>query len=92
MTSDDRISAVQGILNDYVRSPSLRHLRDPHSLLRVATDIVKRLDRQNGVWQKWQGERETLLKSAVGCWVPIEPLRDYLNSNRCSSPTLAAAA
>lgn len=80
MVSDERISAIRAILSEYVRSPSLRHLRDPHSLLRVATDIVKRLDRQNGVWQKWQGERETLLKAAVGCWVPIEPLRDYLNS------------
>ncbi len=62
-----------------MRSPSLRHLRDPHSLMRVARDIVKRLDRQNGVWQKWEGEREPLLKSAVGCWVPIEAMREYLN-------------
>jgi len=80
MVSDDRILVVRGILSEYVRSPSIRHLRDPHSLLRVATDIVNRLDRQNGVWQKWQGEREALLKAAVGCWVPIEALRDYLNS------------
>lgn len=80
MVSDDRISAVRAILSEFVRSPSLRHIRDPHSLLRVATDIVKQLDRQGGLWQKWQGERESLLKAAVGCWVPIEALRDYLNT------------
>ena len=80
MVNDDRVTAVQAILSEYVRSPSLRHLRDPHSLLRVATDIVRQLDRRSGVWQKWDGEREPLLKAAVGCWVPIEPLRDYLNS------------
>lgn len=79
MISDDPISAVQGILSDYVRSPSLRHLRDPHSLYRVAREIVKCLDRQTKVWRKWDGDREALLKSSLGCWVPIEALRDYLN-------------
>ncbi|MEY9583329.1 hypothetical protein [Sinorhizobium fredii] len=79
MIDDDRVWAVQAILSDYVKSPSLRHLRDPHSLMKVAKDIVKRLDRGNGLWQKWEGEREALLKSAVGCWIPIEALREYLN-------------
>lgn len=79
MTNDDRVSVVRAILGEYVKSPSLRHLRDPHSLTRVATDIVKRLDRQSRTWQKWEGERETLLKSAVGCWIPVQDLRDYLN-------------
>jgi hypothetical protein len=88
MVSDDRVSAVKAILSDYLRSPSLRHLRDPYSLVRVATEIVKRLDRQNGLWQKWEGEREALLKSAVGCWIPVEALRDYLNSLPGSSLTL----
>lgn len=79
MTDDGRIRAVQAILSEYVRSPSLRHLRDPHSLLQVARDIVKCLDREHGIWQKWTAEREALLKSAVGCWIPIEALREYLN-------------
>ncbi|MEZ0000953.1 hypothetical protein [Sinorhizobium fredii] len=86
MINDDRIWAIQAILSDYVKSPSLRHLRDPHSLMKVAKDIVKRLDHHAGVWQKWEGEREALLKSAVGCWIPIETLRDYLN--RLPGPSL----
>lgn len=79
MTNDDRIWAVKGILDDFMKSPSLRHLRDPHSLMNVAKVIVKRLDRQSGLWQKWEGEREALLKSALGCWIPTEDLREYLN-------------
>ena len=79
MMADDRVSAVQAILSEFVRSPSLRHLRDSHSLNRVAREIVKCLDRQTKVWQKWEGEREALLKSSLGCWIPIEALREYLN-------------
>lgn len=79
MIADDRIRAVQVVLSEYVRSPSLRHLRDPHSLLRVAKDIVKCLDREHRIWQKWTAEREALLKSTVGCWIPIETLREFLN-------------
>lgn len=92
MIDDDRVWAVQAILSDYVKSPSLRHLRDTHSLTKVAKDIVKRLDRQNALWQKWEGEREALLKSAVGCWIPIEALRDYLNSMPGQSLTMTDVA
>lgn len=30
-------------------SPSLRHIRDPHSLMKLAQAIVKRLDRQGSI-------------------------------------------
>jgi len=79
MIDDDRVWEVRRILDDYLKSPSLKHIRDPHSVLCVAKAIVKRLDRRNGVWQKWEGEREALLKAAVGCWIPVVDLRDYLN-------------
>jgi hypothetical protein len=80
MSNDERIWAVKELLFDYVRSPSLRHIRDPHSLSRLAQEIVKRIDRGNSIWRKWDGQREVLVKSAVGCWIPIEDLRDFLNS------------
>jgi hypothetical protein len=76
---DDRVWAVKQILFDYLKSPSLRHMRDPHSVGRLAQEIVKRLDRGNTIWRKWDSQRETLLKSATACWVPVEDLRDYLN-------------
>lgn len=79
MNDDERIWAVKELLFDYVKSPSLRHIRDPHSVVKLAQDIVRRIDRGNSSWRKWDGQREVLLKSAVGCWIPIEDMRDFLN-------------
>ncbi|WP_244425994.1 hypothetical protein [Sinorhizobium fredii] len=79
MKNDDRVSAVREILFEYVKSPSLRHIRDPHSIIRLAQEIVRSIDRGDSVWRKWDGQRETLLKSAVGCWIPFEDLRNFLN-------------
>lgn len=79
MREDERIWTVQELLFDYVRSPSLRHIRDPHSLSRLAREIVKRIDQGNSIWRKWDAQREVLLKSAVPCWIPIEDLRNFLN-------------
>lgn len=86
MKEDERIWAVKELLFDYVKSPSLRHIRDPHSVSKLAQEIVRRIDRGNSIWQKWDGQRELLLKSAVGCWTPIEDIRDFLN--RMPGPSL----
>jgi len=79
MREDERIWAVKELLFDYVKSPSLRHIRDPHSLIKLAQEIVRRIDRGNAIWKKWDGQREVLLKSAIGCWIPVEDMRDFLN-------------
>ncbi len=79
MNEDERIWAIKELLFDYVRNPSLRHIRDSHSVNRLARDIITRIDRGNSIWKKWDGQREVLLKSAVGCWIPIEDLREVLN-------------
>ncbi len=86
MKEDERIWAVKDALFDYVKSPSLRHIRDPHSIIKLAQEIVRRIDRGSSVWKKWDGQREVLLKSTVGCWVPIEDLREFLN--RLPGPAL----
>jgi hypothetical protein len=88
MREDERIWAVKELLSDYVKSPSLLHIRDPHSIIRLAQEIVRRIDRGNSIWRKWDGQRETVLKSAIGCWIPIEDLRDFLN--RMSGPQLTS--
>jgi hypothetical protein len=80
MREDERIWAVKGLLFDYVKSPSLRHIRNPHSMTRLAQEIVRRIDQGNSIWKKWDGQREVLLKSALGCWIPIDDLRDCLNA------------
>lgn len=79
MKEDDRVSAVREIFFEYVKSPSLQHIRDPHSIIRLAQEIVRSIDRGNSVWRKWDGQREILLKSALGCWIPIVDLRVFLN-------------
>jgi hypothetical protein len=84
---DERIWAVKSLLFDYVRSPSLRHLRDPLSVSKLANDIVKRIDQSNSIWKKWDGQREVVLKSAIGCWIPIDDLRHFLN--RMPGPVLS---
>jgi hypothetical protein len=35
MREDERVWAVRELLSDYVKSPSLRHIRDPHSLIKL---------------------------------------------------------
>ncbi len=79
MTDDERVWTVKRLLFDYVKSPSLRHIRDPHSISKLAQEIVRQIDRGNSIWTKWDGQREIVAKAAVGCWVPNEDLRDFLN-------------
>ncbi|MBP2443442.1 hypothetical protein [Rhizobium leguminosarum] len=80
MIDDDRICTIRDIISDYVKSPSLQHLRDPHSILNIAKAIVKQLDRESGIWKKWEGQRDALLKASLGCWIPVEELQSYLNT------------
>lgn len=79
MSDDERIWAVKRLLFEYVKSPSVRHMRDPHSVHNLARDILKQIGRGDSVWRKWDAHRESLLKSAVACWIPIDDLRDFLN-------------
>lgn len=76
----DRQYAVASLLFDYVKSPSLRHLRDPHSVHKLARDIVTAIDRASSVWKKWETQREEVAKAAASCWIPVEDLRAFLNS------------
>jgi hypothetical protein len=86
MVDDERVWAVKELLFEYMKSPSLRHIRDPYSVSKLAQEIVRRIDRGNSVWRKWDGQREALLKSAVTCWIPVEDMRDFLN--QMSGPRL----
>jgi len=79
MGDDRRIWTVKAQLFEYVKSPSLRHIRDPYALNKLAQAIVSGIDQGNSVWGKWDGQRESLLRKAVGCWIPIDDLREFLN-------------
>lgn len=64
------------------KSPSLRHIRGPHSLDKLTRDIVKTMDRGNSIWRNWDEHREIIARAAVGCWVPIDDLKTFLNQMR----------
>ena len=76
----DRHYAVASILFDYVKSPSLRHLREPHSVHKVSREIVKALDGASSVWKKWESQREEVAQAAAPCWIPVEDLQAFLNT------------
>jgi hypothetical protein len=76
----DRQYAVSSLLFDYMKGPSLRHLRDPPSVHKLAGEIVSTLDRASSLWKKWEPQREEVAKAAAPCWIPIEDLQKFLNS------------
>lgn len=79
--NDDRVIwAIQSLIADYVQSPSLKHIRDPHSIYRLSGEIAKAVERRSSVWRKWTDDREMLARPAAYLWVPIEDLRAELNS------------
>ncbi|WP_249163003.1 MULTISPECIES: hypothetical protein [Bradyrhizobium] len=76
----DRHYAVASILFDYVKSPSLKHLREPHSVHKVSREIVKALDGASSVWKKW-GESARRGRTGSGSiWIPVEDLQAFLNT------------
>lgn len=77
---DQRTSNVHRLLADHVRSPSLRHIRDPHFLTKLALKIVKSLDSDGSVWRKWEGPRDTVISSALDCWIPNDDMLAFLNT------------
>src|ERR1022692_4868899 len=83
---NDHLYAVAAKLADYVKSPSLLHIRDPHSLHKLAKEIVQAVDRASSIWEKWEGPREELAKAAAHCWIPTEDLQAFLN--RLPGPVL----
>lgn len=76
---NDRLYAVISKLSDYVKSPSLRHIRDHHSLQKLAQEIVRAVDHAGSIWSKWEGTREDIVKAAAPCWIPTQDLMTFLN-------------
>jgi hypothetical protein len=83
----DRQDAVASILFEYVKSPSLRHLRDPHSVHGLAREIVKALDGASSAWKKWGTQREEVANAAAPCRIPVEDIQAFLNTLPGSSLT-----
>ena len=53
MTEDQRLWAVKELLFSYVRSPSLRHIRDPYAVSKLAGEIVSSQQREVETIEQW---------------------------------------
>lgn len=76
---ESRQDKVSRLLFDYLKSPSLKHIRDPYQVRKLANDIVSALERGNPIWRKWNQAREELARAAIPCWIPVEKLAQHLN-------------
>jgi hypothetical protein len=79
MEDEDLLRAIRSSLFEHVKSPSLTHIRDPHTISNLAQEIMRAVTGGNPVWRKWDPARETVLKSASDCWIPTEDMRNFLN-------------
>jgi hypothetical protein len=52
MFMNRRTSVVYSLLADYIRSPSLRHMRIERSRAKLALDIVTKLDQDSSIWKR----------------------------------------
>lgn len=79
MLAYQRYAEVRRLVSQYVESPSLRHIRDPRQLDRLAEEIVSAVDRSSPLWSKWDAMRGELLKASSKTWIPVEDLTSFLN-------------
>jgi hypothetical protein len=79
MAEDERLYFIRSLISDYVESPSLRHIREPRFVDKLAKEILRVVNRGPGPWEKWCGAREALLTASATTWIPAEDLRDYFN-------------
>lgn len=75
-----RIYVVRSLVGDYLRSPSLAHLRSAYALDKLASEIVRRLDAGSPLWVKWNDSREELARASCPCWIPVPTLVAALNA------------
>ncbi len=80
MADDERLYAIRSLIFEYAKSPSLRHIREPYFVDKLAKEILRVVDRGTGPWEKWCGAREALLTASATTWIPVEDLRDYFNT------------
>lgn len=45
----------------------------------MTDSLVKAMNRRSSIWQKWDPDREALVRAAARCWIPIGNLRAFFN-------------
>lgn len=92
MIDDPIVTTIHSMIWDYVRSPSLKHIRDSRFIYQLSREIASAIDRRGIIWGKWTEARESLARPAAYLWVPVEDLRDELNLMKGEGLTLTDVA
>lgn len=79
MSDDTRLRKIIDLLKEHVNSPSLRHIRDPEQVHKLARKILKNLDDPSSPWRKWPPARDKLVREAIDCWIPVDDLHAALS-------------
>jgi hypothetical protein len=69
---------ILDLLRERSGRASLRHIRDPEQIRKLAAKILRKLDGSRDPWRKWPPAQDKLVRAAVGSWIPIEDLHAAL--------------
>ncbi len=60
-------------LHKYVGSPSLRHIRQPDIIRKLALKVLRHADVPTSPWQRWSAQREFVAKAdPYGTWPGVD--------------------
>lgn len=79
MSEERREDIIRSVIAQYVNTRPINQIRDWIGLMTVSREVIRRLEAESSIWRKWNLPREAMVKSAVGCWIPLEDLRAFLN-------------
>jgi hypothetical protein len=74
-----REEVVRSLIARYVNERPIAQIRDWFGLATLSRQVIEALEAEFSIWRKWSLPREAFAKSAVGCWIPLEDLRAFLN-------------
>ena len=77
MTYNDRASDIRSLLWQHAH-PTLRNM-DHDRIAKLAEQIL-RVATDRGLWAKWSPDREEIAERAANLWIPLEDLKEALNT------------
>ena len=79
MTDEERLSEIRRILYEYSNRPPLKFPLES-AIPKIARRLLDTARGPSSLWTKWDKDREAVAQRAAILWVPLDDLRDALNS------------
>lgn len=79
MTDEERLSEITRILYEYSNRPPLKFPLES-AIPKIARRLLDTARGPSSLWTKWDKDREAVAQRAAILWVPLDDLRDALNS------------